>query len=245
MKCAHLFLLVFVVFVFYKLYRFKIDFAVDKVANNVTQVWNNNLHVATICRCSLLLNKNIAWHFVGKLEQVSSYETPLYQNVRNIKWKRKKKFQPFAHLVRKFVAFLTGAEGWRNVNQAAKNTLCALNPIPWSAAAKQGTISRFKQEIVILLTCLVLRNKSTKVIHTPLPIHNKQLHIGSPGLETQGVNKCKTVMSLPKYGYYLRIHLNTGKKRSDRIWEILLYIALHYEAAAELAARLLPCWQLS
>ena len=148
-------------------------------------------------------------------------------------------------MVRKFVAFLTGAEGWRNVNQAAKNTLCALNPIPWSAAAKQGTISRFKQEIVILLTCLVLRNKSTKVIHTPLPIHNKQLHIGSPGLETQGVNKCKTVMSLPKYGYYLRIHLNTGKKRSDRIWEILLYIALHYEAAAELAARLLPCWQLS
>ena len=60
MKCAHLFLLVFVVFVFYKLYRFKIDFAVDKVANNVTQVLNNNLHVGTICRCSLLLNKNIA-----------------------------------------------------------------------------------------------------------------------------------------------------------------------------------------
>ena len=95
MKCAHLFLLVFVVFVFYKLYRFKIDFAVDKVANNVTQVLNNNLHVGTICRCSLLLNKNIAWRFVGKLEQVSSYETPLYQNVRNIKWKRKKKIPTF------------------------------------------------------------------------------------------------------------------------------------------------------
>ena len=153
-------------------------------------------------------------------------------------------------MVRKFVAFLTGVEGWHNVNQAAKNTLvltknCALNPIPWSAAAKQGTNSRFKQEIVILLTCLVLRNNSTKVTHTPQPIYNQQLHISSPGLETQGVNKCKTLTSLPKYGYYLRIHSNMGKKKSDRIWEILLYIALHYEAAAELAARLLPCWQLS
>ena len=38
-------------------------------------------------------------------------------------------------MARKFVAFLTGVEDWRNVNQAAKNTLvltkiCALNPIP-------------------------------------------------------------------------------------------------------------------
>ena len=32
MECAHLFVVV-VVFIFYKLYRFKIDFAVDKVAN--------------------------------------------------------------------------------------------------------------------------------------------------------------------------------------------------------------------
>ena len=31
-ECAHL-LVVVVVFIFYKLYRFKIDFAVDKVAN--------------------------------------------------------------------------------------------------------------------------------------------------------------------------------------------------------------------
>ena len=31
-ECAHLFVVV-VVFIFYKLYRFKIDFAVDKVAN--------------------------------------------------------------------------------------------------------------------------------------------------------------------------------------------------------------------
>ena len=32
-ECAHLFVVVVVVFIFYKLYRFKIDFAVDKVAN--------------------------------------------------------------------------------------------------------------------------------------------------------------------------------------------------------------------
>ena len=48
--------------------------------------------------------------------------------------------------VHKFVAFLTGVEGWLKVNQAARNTLVqikiwALNRISFSLAEKQGTNS--------------------------------------------------------------------------------------------------------
>ena len=67
--------------------------------------------------------------------------------------------------MRACAAFLTGVEGWHNVNQVAKNTFvlkkierttlflehkaAAFNPI---YRAKQGT-GPFKQEIVSLLTC--------------------------------------------------------------------------------------------
>ena len=58
MECAHLFVVV-VVCIFYKLYRFKIDFAVDKVANKRDPSLKQQLACGTICRCSLLLNKNM------------------------------------------------------------------------------------------------------------------------------------------------------------------------------------------
>ena len=48
---------------------------------------------------------------------------------------------------------------------------------------------------------------------------------------------------MPKYGV---LHTpKYGQKKVRQNLRNLLYIALHYEAAAELSARLLPCWQLS
>ena len=143
--------------------------------------------------------------------------------------------------VHKFVAFLTGAKGRLNVEEAAKNTLLLTkimkivsktkapknSCIPhgswglaqcnfkrWTfipcSAAKQGTNSPFKQEIVCLLTYSVLRNHSTNSIYSP------------PRTVKHWITRPRTARTYrrcPIMAYYLHPNMDKTKKVMQ-IWEI-------------------------
>lgn len=94
--------------------------------------------------------------------------------------------------------------------------------IPCSAA-KRGTNSPFKQEIVCLLTYSVLRNHSTNSIYSP------------PRTVKHWITRPRTARTYRRcliMAYYLHPNMDKTKKVMQ-IWEIFKQIARHYESAAE------------